>query len=106
METLELWPFSQGEIEQRRDGFVDAVFAEDVNLRAHGDESRDGYVERISRGGFPEAIRRDEGRRARFFAAYGGDLVDRDVSQLADIQRRDSASPAPQGGWQDEQRSW
>jgi len=89
METLELWPFSQGEIEQRGDGFVDAVFAEDVNLRAHGDESRDGYVERISRGGFPEAIRRDEGRRARFFAAYGGDLVDRDVSQLADIQRRD-----------------
>jgi uncharacterized protein len=89
METLELWPFSQGEIEQRREGFIDAVFSDEVQVRAQGDESREGYAERISRGGFPEAVRRDEGRRARFFSAYGGDLVDRDVSQLADIQRRD-----------------
>ncbi len=90
METLELWPFSQGEIERRRDGFIDAVFADEVRLRAPADEAREAYVERIARGGFPEAVRRDEGRRARFFAAYGGDLVDRDVSQLADIQRRDA----------------
>lgn len=90
METLELWPFSQGEIEQRREGFVDGVFSDEVQLDAQGDEPREGYAERISRGGFPEAVRRDEGRRARFFSAYGGDLVDRDVSQLADIQRRDA----------------
>jgi len=90
METLELWPFSQGEIEQRREGFVDAVFAEELELRADGAEIRDGYAERISRGGFPEAVRRDEARRARFFTAYSNDLVDRDVSQLADIQRRDA----------------
>jgi predicted AAA+ superfamily ATPase len=90
METLELWPFSQGEIEQRRESFIDAVFADEIRVSATSDESREGYVERISRGGFPEAVRRDEGRRARFFSAYGGDLVDRDVSQLADIQRRDA----------------
>lgn len=89
METLELWPFSQGEIEQHREGFIDAVFADRVHLRSPRPEPRARYVERICRGGFPEAVRRDEGRRARFFAAYGGDLVDRDVSQLADIQRRD-----------------
>lgn len=89
METLELWPFSQGEIDQRREGFIDAVFSDDVQLRADGGESREDYVERVTRGGFPEAVRREEGRRARFFAAYCGDLVDRDVSQLADIQRRD-----------------
>lgn len=90
METLELWPFSQGEVEQRREGFIDAVFSDEVKLRVDGEESREGYIERISRGGFPEAIRRDEARRTRFFSAYGGDLVDRDVSQLADIQRRDA----------------
>ena len=90
METLELWPFSQGEIERRRDEFIDAVFADEVRLRAPADEARTAYVERVARGGFPEAVRRDEGRRARFFSAYGGDLVDRDVSQLADIQRRDA----------------
>ncbi len=90
METLELWPFSQGEIEQRRDGFIDAVFAEAPHVQASGNASRDEYIERVTRGGFPEAVRRDEGRRERFFAAYGGDLVDRDVAQLADIQRRDA----------------
>lgn len=89
METLELWPFSQGEIEERHDDFVDAIFADEVRLPTTGDEARHGYVERVARGGFPEAIRRDEGRRARFFAAYGADLIDRDVSQLAELQRRD-----------------
>lgn len=91
METLELWPFSQGEIERRREVFVDAVFSDDDDPQLKsGKESRDGYIERISRGGFPEAIGRDEGRRARYFSAYSGDLIDRDVTQLADIQRRDS----------------
>ncbi len=89
METLELWPFSQGEIEERREAFIDAVFADDVRLDGAGGEARPGYVERVARGGFPEAVRRDEGRRARFFAAYSADLIDRDVSQLADLQRRD-----------------
>jgi uncharacterized protein len=89
METLELWPFSQGEIEQRRESFIDTVFTLDPHLAGTSDEPRSGYVERVCRGGFPEAVRRDEGRRARFFAAYGNDLVERDVSQLADIQRRD-----------------
>jgi predicted AAA+ superfamily ATPase len=26
METIELWPFSQGEIDRTADGFVDAAF--------------------------------------------------------------------------------
>lgn len=90
METLELWPFSQGELEERRDGFIDAVFDDEPRLTKSGRESRAGYVERLSRGGFPEATRRDEGRRARFFSAYADDLIDRDVAQLADIERRDA----------------
>lgn len=89
METLELWPFSQGEIEQRRESFVDVSFDEDGRFPQRSDESRASYVERLTRGGFPEAVRRDEGRRARFFDAYAGDLIDRDISQLADIQRRE-----------------
>jgi len=90
METIELWPFSQGEIERTTDDFVDRVFEEEPSLDSGGLESRQGYAERISRGGFPEAIRRDEGRRSRFFAAYVNDMIDRDVRQLADIQRRDA----------------
>ena len=28
METIELWPFSQGEIDETADGFIDAIFAQ------------------------------------------------------------------------------
>jgi predicted AAA+ superfamily ATPase len=46
------------------------------------------YVARALRGGYPEAVRRDPGRRrARFFDSYVTDLVTRDVQQISDIQR-------------------
>jgi uncharacterized protein len=90
METIELWPLSQGEIEKRREDFIDRVFDDDAEFAGAGHETRAGYVERVTRGGFPEAVRRDEGRRARFFASYANDLIDRDVRQLAEIQRRDA----------------
>jgi predicted AAA+ superfamily ATPase len=39
-------------------------------------------------GGYPEAVRRDPGRRrARFFDSYVTDLVTRDVQQISDIER-------------------
>lgn len=93
METIELWPFSQGEIDRRNEQFIDHVF-DDVwtlaipNDRQIGTETRDGYIERCLRGGFPEALRRTSGRRAKFFDAYVDDLIDRDVTQLAEIERR------------------
>jgi predicted AAA+ superfamily ATPase len=51
--------------------------------------SRADYLERVARGGFPGAVERSSNRRARFFEAYANDLIDRDVTQLGDIQRRD-----------------
>jgi hypothetical protein len=46
------------------------------------------YVARALRGGYPEAVRRDPGRRrARFFDSYVTDLVARDVQQISDIER-------------------
>lgn len=89
METIELWPFSQGEIDRTADDFIDRVFENEPRLSGGGLEERAGYVERVTRGGFPEAVRRDEGRRSRFFSAYLADLIDRDVRQLAEIQKRD-----------------
>lgn len=88
METVELWPFSQGELEARVDRFVDAIFDEEPLFR-DGTIARDELVERLTRGGFPEATRRDELRRAKFFEAYAHDLVERDVSQLSDVPRRE-----------------
>ena len=88
-ETIELYPLSQGEIDRRPDGFVDAVMRHGVALRVPAsDLRRDDYLERALRGGYPEAVRRtDTGRRARFFESYISDLVNRDVRQLTDIER-------------------
>ena len=93
METIELWPFSQGEIDRRDERFIDRVFNDEWAAalpggHSLGAESRDGYIERALGGGFPEGLRRTPGRRAKFFDAYVDDLIDRDVTQLVEIERR------------------
>lgn len=87
-ETIELWPFSQGELQGTRDGFVDNVFAETPADLVGDALTRDDYLIRAIRGGYPEAVIREPGRRRKFFASYVSDLIDRDVVQLSEIQRR------------------
>jgi hypothetical protein len=88
METIELWPLSQGEIDNDPDSFVDAAFTQGPELHHHSSLRRLDYAERVVRGGFPEAVRRtDPRRRARFFESYVSDLIDRDVQQLGEIER-------------------
>ncbi len=86
METIELWPLSQGEIDDTPDGFVDAIFALGPDLHHDSDLTKIDYVERLVRGGFPEAVARDGARRERFFDGYVADLVNRDVVQLSQIE--------------------
>lgn len=87
METIELWPLSQGEIEGRPDGFVDALFTQGPELRHESGETRSTYIDRVVRGGFPEAIARRGARRERFLDSYVADIVNRDVLQLSEIER-------------------
>lgn len=61
-ETVELWPFSQGEIDGRTEGFVDAAFTDGEALNHTSTVRRGEYAQRIVRGGFPEAVAR-AGRR-------------------------------------------
>jgi predicted AAA+ superfamily ATPase len=87
METIELWPLSQGEIDDKPDGFVDAVFASGPDLHHASEETRADYIDRITRGGFPEAVARPARGRARFLDSYVADLINRDVIQLSEIER-------------------
>ncbi len=88
METIELWPFSQGEIDGTPDGFVDAVFTQGPDLRHGSTICRAEYAERVVRGGFPEAVARTQARRReRFLDSYVADLISRDISQLSEIER-------------------
>lgn len=88
METIELWPFSQGEIDSTSDSFVDTAFQLGPELRHESDVARADYSDRLVRGGLPEAVARtDPRRRGRFIDAYVQNLIDRDVRQLTEIER-------------------
>lgn len=88
METIELWPFSQGEIGGTSDSFVDMAFRLGPEIRHESTVARAEYADRIVRGGLPEAVARsDPRRRGRFLDAYVQNLIDRDVRQLTEIER-------------------
>ncbi|WP_216894235.1 ATP-binding protein [Nocardia alni] len=87
MEVIELWPFSQGEIHGQPDRFIDAAFQHGPDINHDSTWRRRDYLERAVIGGFPEAVRRNPRRRAAFFDSYLQTLVERDVLQLASIER-------------------
>jgi len=64
METIELWPFSQGEIDDTPDRFIDNAFARGPLLTHTSRLRRRDYLERIVRGGYPKRYgeRNAEGR--------------------------------------------
>jgi uncharacterized protein len=88
MEVIELWPFSQGEIDRRPDAFIDAAFSHGPDLSRTSALRKRDYLERVGRGGYPEAVRRSPRRRAAFFDSYLTNLIERDVTELAAIERR------------------
>jgi predicted AAA+ superfamily ATPase len=87
MEVLRLWPFSQGEIEGRREGFLDALLAgEPGALAVDADPvDRAGLLRRIEAGGFPEAAARVGARRGRWFDSYLDTMLQREVRDLANV---------------------
>ena len=88
MEIMELWPLSQGEIERAPDRFVDAAFRHGPALDHTSALRRRDYLDRVVRGGYPEALRRTPRRRAAFFESYLTTLIERDVTALSVIERR------------------
>ena len=86
-EAIELWPFSQGELEGRRDQFIDRCFAEPSSLIRSGVGSRSEAIERICRGGFPDVVGRNESRRGAWFESYVTTTVAKVVRELADVER-------------------
>lgn len=87
MEIIELWPFSQGEIDDTPDRFIDAAFAHGPDIDHSSNLKRRDYLERLVVGGFPEAVKRTPRRRTAFFDSYLTTLIERDVLTLATIER-------------------
>lgn len=88
MEIIELWPFSQGEMDGEPDQFIDAAFRQGTGIDHSSTLRRKDYLERAVVGGFPEAVRRTQRRRTAFFDSYLSTLIERDVLEIANIERR------------------
>lgn len=89
VETLSLLPLSQSEIEAQAANWVDAVFAGrllQVARPALGAE----LIERVLRGGYPEALARgSERRRTTWARQYLAAILQRDVHDVAGIEKLD-----------------
>ncbi|MBK9348111.1 MAG: ATP-binding protein [Burkholderiales bacterium] len=89
METLLLLPLSQSEIEGQSANWLDSVFSGRIpqpGTKALGSN----LIERVLRGGYPEAISRPTPRRRIAWARqYIDALIQRDVRDVASIEKLD-----------------
>lgn len=87
VEVLTLLPLSQGEIEGRSEGFVDAVFRGELPRLDGEPLDRGEILSRALIGGYPEVVRRRQAaRRRRWFASYLTTVLQREVRDLADVE--------------------
>lgn len=89
METLPLLPLSQSEVSGQTTNWLDRVFAD--HLPQAGSFARDDdLVGRVLRGGYPEALTRSTDRRRTAWARqYLAAMVERDVRDIASIDKLD-----------------
>lgn len=87
IEIVRLWPLSQAEIERSTLNFVDALFSGRPPRIQNAPIGRDAFVERVARGGYPEARLRSGRRRDRWFENYLTTTLDRDLRDIADVRR-------------------
>ncbi len=87
VEVHTLWPLSQGEIEGNRDGFVDALFGEELATGSLVGLTKAELLERIILGGYPEVkTRSGPRRRAAWFQSYIQTILGREVRDISNIQ--------------------
>ena len=85
MEVVPLFPFSAGEIVGVSETIIRRLFACDFS-KWKQKASRISLVERVVRGGYPEAVEREHAsRRSAWFASYISTLLQRDVRDLARV---------------------
>jgi predicted AAA+ superfamily ATPase len=90
LHRLRIYPLAQTEIEKHRPLLVDQLFS-DPSTAVAGNESqttRDEYIERIARGGFPMALqRRTIASRNRWFDDYVQLTLERDALEVSKIRQ-------------------
>lgn len=89
MEILSLLPLSQSEIESRSANWIDGAFAGQI-IKAEQPALGSDLIERVLRGGYPEAISRaTPKRRVTWARQYIDAIIQRDVRDVAGIEKLD-----------------
>lgn len=87
MEILTLWPFSGSEMAGSTGSIVDVLFTDRPLPSVSSPEARPVLLERIIKGGFPEAVARGSSRRRNaWFGSYITTILQRDVRELSNIE--------------------
>jgi predicted AAA+ superfamily ATPase len=89
METLSLLPLSQSEIGSRSANWIDSAFAGRI-LKVDQPALGSDLIDRVLRGGYPEAISRaTTKRRVAWARQYIDALIQRDIRDVAGIEKLD-----------------
>jgi len=89
METLNLLPLAGCEMQSSAGRWIDAVFAGSIPSTNHP-EVGDALLNRVLRGGYPEAVSRTTPRRRAAWATqYLNSLIQRDVREISGIEKLD-----------------
>jgi uncharacterized protein len=88
METLSLLPLSQTEIESKSSNWISHAFAGQILKSPDPSASGNDLIERVLRGGYPEALSRTSAsRRVTWLQQYTDALIQRDVQDIASIDK-------------------
>jgi uncharacterized protein len=84
IETLNLWPLAQSEIQGGQINLVDALFAGTPPQLSGCAVGRNAFVPIVAAGGYPEALVRSGARRERWFESYIDSTLDLDLRDISD----------------------
>ena len=89
METLVLLPLSQSELGGQKENWVDRLFLQQI-LKVRNLAIGESLIDRVLHGGFPEAVSRSQDhRRLAWFRQYIDSIIQRDVRDIAEIEKLD-----------------
>ena len=87
VQIFRLWPLSQAELAGVGAAEIDSWFDGAPAPCAPARTTRDDYLARLCRGGYPEAAGLPADRRRRWFRGYVETVTQRDIAALADIRK-------------------
>jgi predicted AAA+ superfamily ATPase len=90
IEYLTLWPFSQGELRNARETFIDGLFDSRFPRVNGAPVGRKTLAPALITGGYPEAQGRGARGRARFFSSYIASIIGRDLDDIAKVRNVES----------------